>query len=91
MAKQKPITSYMWAVILLGGAVVLASLVRMPWSSLGLRFLLLAAITVGISSRFSIRIPRANTNVTVSDTFIFLIMLLYGNTGRRHRGLNLRH
>lgn len=57
---------------------MLASLVRMPWSSLGLRFLLLAAITVGISSRFSIRIPRANTNVTVSDTFIFLIMLLYG-------------
>lgn len=78
MAKQKQITTYMWAVILLGGAVTLAALARMPWTSLGLRFILLAAITVGISSRFSVRIPRANTNVTVSDTFIFLIMLLYG-------------
>jgi diguanylate cyclase (GGDEF)-like protein len=78
MAKQKQINAYLWSVILLGGGVTLAAAARMPWASLGWRFLLLAFITVGISSRFSVRIPRANTNVTVSDTFIFLIMLLYG-------------
>ena len=78
MAKQKQINAYLWSVILLGGGVTLAAAVRMPWASLGLRFLLLAFITVAISSRFSVRIPRANTNVTVSDTFIFLVMLLYG-------------
>lgn len=78
MATQKQINSYLWSVILLGGGVTLAAAVRMPWASLGLRFLLLALITVAISSRFSVRIPRANTNVTVSDSFIFLVMLLYG-------------
>jgi diguanylate cyclase (GGDEF)-like protein len=78
MAKQKRINAYLWSVILLGGVVTLAAIVRMPWSSLGLRFLLLAFITVAISSRFSVSIPRANTNVTVSDTFIFLVMLLFG-------------
>jgi diguanylate cyclase (GGDEF)-like protein len=78
MAKQKLITTYTWAVILLGGVVTLAAAIRMPWASLGLRFLLLALITVVISARFSVRIPRANTNVTVSDSFVFLVMLLCG-------------
>lgn len=78
MAKQRQINSYLWSIIFLGGGLTLAAAIRMPWPSLGLRFLLLAVITVGISSRFSVRIPRANTNVTVSDTFIFLAMLLYG-------------
>jgi diguanylate cyclase (GGDEF)-like protein len=78
MANQKQINCYLWSVILLGGVVTIAAAVRMPWASLGLRFLLLAFVTVAISSRFSVTIPRANTNVTVSDTFIFLIMLLYG-------------
>jgi diguanylate cyclase (GGDEF)-like protein len=78
MAKQKHINAYLWSVILVGAGVTLAALTRVAWGSLGLRFLLLASITVGISSRFSVRIPRANTNVTVSDTFIFLIMLVFG-------------
>jgi diguanylate cyclase (GGDEF)-like protein len=78
MATKKQINAYLWSVILVGGAVALVAFIRMPWGSLGLRFLILAFITVGISSRFSIRIPRANTNVTVSDTFIFLVMLLFG-------------
>ncbi|MEP6818822.1 MAG: EAL domain-containing protein [bacterium] len=68
----------MRSIILLGGGIILAAIVRLPWASLGLRFLLLAFITVGISSRVSVRIPRANTNITISDTFIFLVMLLYG-------------
>src|SRR6185369_18045271 len=42
------------------------------------RFLILTAIMMLISSRFSIKIPGVNTNVTISDTFIFLVMLLYG-------------
>jgi hypothetical protein len=78
MAKQKQINAYLWSVILLGGAVTLAAAVRMAWASLDLQVLLLAIITVAISSRFSVRIPRGNTNLTVSDTFIFLTILLYG-------------
>ncbi len=78
MAEQKHIKAYLWSIIFLGGVLTLAAAFRMPWESLGLRFVLLAFITVGISSRFSVRIPRANTNVTVADTFIFLALLLYG-------------
>jgi uncharacterized membrane protein len=78
MAKQKQINAYLWSVILLGVAVTLAAVVRIAWASLGLRFLLLAILTIAISSRFSVKIPRGNTNLTVSDTFIFLTMLLYG-------------
>jgi diguanylate cyclase (GGDEF)-like protein len=78
MAKHKHTNAYLWSVIVLGGGLTLAASLRLPWANLGWRFLLLAFITVGISSRFSVRVPRANTNVTVSDTFIFLVMLLYG-------------
>src|SRR5712692_764529 len=43
-----------------------------------LRFLLLTVVMMLVSSRFAIQIPRVNTAVTVSDTFIFLVLLLYG-------------
>ena len=42
------------------------------------RFLILTALMMLVSSRFSIQIPGVNTNVTISDTFIFLVLLLYG-------------
>jgi uncharacterized membrane protein len=32
----------------------------------------------GYQSRFAVQIPHVNTNVTISDAFIFLVMLLYG-------------
>ncbi len=78
MGNDKKINGYLWSIIILGGGITIAAVAHMPWDRLGLRFLLLAFITVAISSRYSVRIPRANTNVTVSDTFIFLVMLLYG-------------
>ncbi len=78
MAKQKQINAYLWSVIVLGGGVTLAAALRLPWSTLGLRFLLLAVITVVVSARFSVKIPRTNTNVTVADSLVFLAMLLYG-------------
>lgn len=43
-----------------------------------MRFLLLTVITVIVSSRISVQIPRFDTNITVSDTFIFLAIVLYG-------------
>lgn len=78
MANQKQINAYLWSVASLGGVITLAMAARLPWSRLDLGFLLVALITVLVSSRLYVRIPRANTNITVSDTFIFLVMLLYG-------------
>jgi hypothetical protein len=50
----------------------------MPLARLDPRFLVLALLTLGIGSRFSIRIPRVSAHISVSDTFIFLTLLLFG-------------
>lgn len=54
------------------------SLYRFDPHTSDLRFLVLTLVTVFISSRIGIKIPQANTNITVSDTFLFITMLLYG-------------
>ena len=69
---------YRWLIVVAGGAAIAYAAVRMPAPHFDLRFLLLASVTIVISSRFAVKIPRANTNVTVSDTFIFLALLVYG-------------
>jgi diguanylate cyclase (GGDEF)-like protein/PAS domain S-box-containing protein len=66
--------------IILCGAVICVLLAfRLPPARIDSTFLLLVLGTIGISSRISIRIPRVNTNITVSDTLIFLSLLLYGS------------
>jgi diguanylate cyclase (GGDEF)-like protein len=76
--RQTFITPYRWLIVALGAAVLLVSSLWLPLTSIDVRFLLLGALTIVVSSRAAIRIPRVNANVTVSDTFIFLVLLLYG-------------
>ena len=47
-------------------------------SSMDLRFTVLAILTVVFSSRITIEIPQFRSKISVSDTFIFLTLLLYG-------------
>jgi diguanylate cyclase (GGDEF)-like protein len=75
---QKLANTYRWAIVALGAAAVAYSAFWLPMPKLDLRFLVLAAVMMLISSRLAIQIPRINTNITVSDTFIFLVLLLYG-------------
>lgn len=51
---------------------------RLPVELIDIRFLLLASLTILVSSRVAVKVPRVNTNVTISDTFVFLAILLYG-------------
>ena len=76
--KQQLTIPYQWLVI--GAGVLISSYYasRLPLERIDLRFLLLASLTLFISSRISVKVPRFNTNVTISDTFIFLAILLYG-------------
>lgn len=69
---------YRWMIAGIGGLACLYSVSRLPLERIDMRFLLLTIMTVIVSSRISIQIPRFDTNVTVSDTFIFLAILLYG-------------
>src|ERR1700730_7528262 len=76
--KQKLTTSYRWFIVALGAAALVVSSLYLSMPPFDVRLLLLAALTILVSSRASIRIPRINANVTVADTFIFLVLLLYG-------------
>jgi signal transduction histidine kinase/CheY-like chemotaxis protein len=64
--------------IVLGVAAYMISLWFMPLARLDARFVILALLTLGVGSRFSIRIPRVSAHISVSDSFIFLTLLLFG-------------
>jgi signal transduction histidine kinase len=76
--RQRIATPYMWAVVCLGAAALIFSLFRLNLAVIDLRFVLLTAITVCIGSRITISIPRFKSEISISDTFILLTMLLYG-------------
>lgn len=78
MNRQRFTTPYIWAVVAVGVAACLHSAYHLPVARLDLHFALLALITISITSRISIQIPRLTAHITVSDTLVFLIMLLYG-------------
>ena len=61
-----------------GLCAFLLALGDLPYERIDLRFLLLAAMTLTIGSRVSIQIPRVCGHISVSDTFIFLTILLFG-------------
>jgi signal transduction histidine kinase/CheY-like chemotaxis protein len=78
MNKQRFVRLYMWAWIAAGAAVCVYSVVNLPLARLDFRLALLTAVTLVVSSRFCIPIPRTTGQISVSDTFIFLTLLLYG-------------
>jgi signal transduction histidine kinase/CheY-like chemotaxis protein len=77
MNRQRFAKPFMWSIITVGALVCLHSLYRLPWTQLDLLFLMLAVATV-ITSHITVPLPGVNGRITVSETFIFLTMLLYG-------------
>lgn len=70
--------SYLWLVILMGFAVFANSLyqfVNQPWDP---EFFILALVAIVLGPFLIVRIPHLTSQITVSDTFIFLTLLLYG-------------
>jgi len=68
---------FLWLVIVLGMAACVFSAIHLDVAQLDRRFLFLALITVLVGSRLYVRVPRTKGQITVSDTFIFLIILLF--------------
>ncbi|HYK20957.1 MAG TPA: bifunctional diguanylate cyclase/phosphodiesterase [Pyrinomonadaceae bacterium] len=68
----------MWSVIAAGIVAGGYSIATLPYAKLDFRFFLLFLLTVLISSRIAIKVPRVNTTITVADSFVFLTLLLYG-------------
>lgn len=69
---------FVWTVVAAGAAAVVLSGARLSLEILDVRFLLLALATVLIGPRLSIQIPRVKAHISVSDTFVFLSLLLFG-------------
>ena len=75
---QRLTDPYRRLVVAAGAAILFCAAASFPAGRLDLGFLLLFLTTVVVSSRVSVPIPRVNATVTVSDTFVFLSLLLYG-------------
>ncbi|HEV3471326.1 MAG TPA: EAL domain-containing protein [Pyrinomonadaceae bacterium] len=78
MSKQSFHRFYLRFIPALGAAVLLYCVYRLPLAQLDLRFLLLAAITICFGSRLGIEFSKHKVQITVSDSFVFLTLLLYG-------------
>ena len=78
MRKQYLFKCFLCLVIAAGLAVVLFSSQQLSLAHLDWRFLILAAITLGLGSRLTVALPQVKAEVTVGDTLIFFAMLLYG-------------
>src|SRR5438105_1871891 len=78
MERQRFAKPYMRLIAALGAAICLVSARHFPVAHLDLSFLFLALFTVTISSRLSVKVPRISSEISVSDTFIFLTILTYG-------------
>jgi diguanylate cyclase (GGDEF)-like protein/PAS domain S-box-containing protein len=69
---------FIWIVIAVGAAVVAFSCAHLSVDQIDIRFLLLGLATILIGPRLSIPIPRVKACISVSDTFVFLSLLLFG-------------
>ena len=78
MSNQLLLNPFTCLIVASGPAACLSSAYFLPVARLDLRFLLIALVTICFSSRLIVTIPRVKGEINVSDTFIFLTLLLYG-------------
>jgi diguanylate cyclase (GGDEF)-like protein len=76
--RQRVATTYQWLVIGVGLLLFNLQMRHVPFERIDVRFLLIATLTLMVSARVAVKIPRFNVSVTISDTFVFLALLVYG-------------
>ncbi len=81
---RKDITSanlvkpYTWCTIFAGGLIYFIAAYRLDQKMVDVKLGVLVLITLFLTSRITIKIPQFSSYISVSDTFIFLTLLLYG-------------
>ncbi|HSS19530.1 MAG TPA: response regulator [Pyrinomonadaceae bacterium] len=75
---NKFVRPYLWSTVLAGGLIYVLAAFRLDPKIIDLKLGVLALITAVLSSRITIKIPKFGSWISVSDTFIFLTLLLYG-------------
>ena len=69
---------FLWVVTGTGCLAFLYSIARLDLALIDSRFAVLVAMTLLLTSRITVPIPRFSSQISVSDTFVFLVLLLYG-------------
>jgi len=69
---------FLWVVTGTGCLAFTYSIARLDLAAIDSRFALLVAMTLVLTSRITVPIPRFSSQISVSDTFVFLVLLLYG-------------
>lgn len=69
---------FLWVVTGAGSLAFLYSVSQLSFHHLDSRFVILAAMALVLASQITVPIPRFSSQISVSDTFVFLLLLLYG-------------
>jgi len=69
---------FLWVVTGTGCLAFLYSFSRINTAIIDSRFAVLVAMALLLTSRVTVPIPRLSSKISVSDTFVFLVLLLYG-------------
>ncbi|MEO8072933.1 MAG: EAL domain-containing protein [Acidobacteriota bacterium] len=78
MNTQSKTNNYMSVILTLGFICLAMAFYNLPFASFDFKFLVLVVFTIGFGSRITLQIPRFKSHIAVSDTFIFLALLMYG-------------
>lgn len=68
----------MLIVLAIGFVCFSSAVINLPIEKFDFQFFILFCFTLGLGSRVTLQIPRFKSYIAVSDTFIFLALLLYG-------------
>src|SRR6185436_16958797 len=68
---------YLWSVILAGLFVIGKSLHQLYVEPIGYQWFVLAALTL-VSGSATVKLPSSYASISVSETFVFTAVLLYG-------------
>lgn len=69
---------FLWVITGCGSLAFVYSSLTLDFGELDSRFALLVGMALFLTSRMTIPIPRLSSQISVSDTFVFLALLLYG-------------
>jgi signal transduction histidine kinase/ActR/RegA family two-component response regulator len=69
---------FLWVIIACGLLAFVSSALQVDFAQFNSRFAVMIGVALLLTSRITIPIPRFSSQISVSDTFVFLVLLLYG-------------
>ena len=82
LSLSRPGRAYVLVVIALGGGLILSLMIQLALETTTPYWVLVAALTL-FSAPLSIRVPSMRATVTVTETFVFAAVLLFGPAAAR--------